>query len=798
MLHKIKRNTILQTLAVTLIMGLLTMQSNLSIEGNTYVRPALEDFIVSPDQFQVLTETETMIYAFKDRYDVMSLTDKRTGYVWKTGLDIPFDSDIEDACDAVFSDPEATSEMIQSTCIPLEAALNTLYEGIANSVLTLEYFSSSLTINFLSSGDKTNAVSTLKRVVGSNDTFALEVDFFLVDIQTTLYIKILEDGLNFSMPFEELGGQGLSNLAGFQLLPFLGATGGAINLFDPDTGRYNKRNDIPKPMGQGYMFVPDGPGSLIEFKRNSTRLNAYVGDVYGVDYSQQNYYYANEPMHVPLKNPTMPVFGAAHTEEKVAFVGYAEQGAEYMSLNMYPHNNRTQYNYIYPRFSYNGVFTQVYSQTGSGFDTLFPNLNRFSFSMTYRFLADHASSFTPDYSGMANIYREHLIEQGLIKSSLPSEDSIGLRVDLLMADSMKSIIGTQDVVVTNIRQVEQILNELNDMNLGRLSSGLLGYARGGKTLMSFNNPSFDSSIGTAAEFASTMANLKSKQIEVSLMQDYSAIYEQQMLLIDNAAKHINGWYNRLYLLGIEAPVQTQYYPRPTKVKEWFLNLLNRYPNLTQHVSLQGISNELYSDYSSENNPVSVTDVIQLYEQLFSNLVETRSFDMVRPNLYLLPFTKRYLNMSVFPSQHLIQTEMVPFISLVLQNSLELYGPYVNFSFYTPVDILTMIDYQLFPSFMITNDPSFKLVSTLSSVFYSTEFELYRTMIESTYHTINHVLSKTLGDRWIRRETFPNQTVINHYASGSKVLINYASINQTIEGLIIPAQSAVHVRGPNHG
>jgi len=399
---------------------------------------------------------------------------------------------------------------------------------------------------------------------------------------------------------------------------------------------------------------------------------------------------------------------------------------------------------------------------------------------------------------MANIYREHLIEQGLIKPTMASENKIGLRVDLLMSDAMKSIIGTQDVVVTTISQAEQILNDLNAINLGRISSGLWGYARGGKTLMSPNNPTFNPAIGTASEIAATIEALKSKQIEVSLMQDYSAIYEQQMFLIDNAAKHINGWYNQLYLLGIEAPVSTQYYPRPLKVKEWLLSLLNRNPSLTQHLSLQGISNELYSDYSSENNPITVTNVIELYQELFSSLITSRTFDMVRPNLYLLPFTKRYLNMSVFSSQHLIQTETVPFISLVLQNSLELYGPYVNFSFYTPGDLLTMIDYHLFPSFMITNDPSFKLVSTLSSVFYSTEFELYRSMIESTYHAINQVLSKTLGDRWIRRETLPNQAVINHYASGAKVLINYALTNQMIDGIVIPSQSAVHIQGPNHG
>ena len=74
---------------------------------------------------------------------------------------------------------------------------------------------------------------------------------------------------------------------------------------------------------------------------------------------------------------------------------------------------------------------------------------------------------------------------------------------------------------------------------------------------------------------------------------------------------------------------------------------------------------------------------------------------------------------MFTSQYLIQTDTVPFLQIVLSGSMEVYATYANFSFYTETDILRMIDYNVYPSFILTHDPSYELISTNSSNFYST-------------------------------------------------------------------------------
>ena len=84
--------------------------------------------IVSMNEYQLLYETNTVAYYYREDRDILAIQDKRTGYTWKTGLDIPFnaviDQQIRDA---------ATPEEAKKLAVPEEAKKNTTYIGIANS-----------------------------------------------------------------------------------------------------------------------------------------------------------------------------------------------------------------------------------------------------------------------------------------------------------------------------------------------------------------------------------------------------------------------------------------------------------------------------------------------------------------------------------------------------------------------------------------------------------------------------------------------------------------------------------------
>ena len=50
--------------------------------------------IVNLDRYELLYETDTIAYYYREDRDVIAVYDKRNDYVWKTGADLAFSSEI--------------------------------------------------------------------------------------------------------------------------------------------------------------------------------------------------------------------------------------------------------------------------------------------------------------------------------------------------------------------------------------------------------------------------------------------------------------------------------------------------------------------------------------------------------------------------------------------------------------------------------------------------------------------------------------------------------------------------------
>ena len=97
----------------------------------------------------------------------------------------------------------------------------------------------------------------------------------------------------------------------------------------------------------------------------------------------------------------------------------------------------------------------------------------------------------------------------------------------------------------------------------------------------------------------------------------------------------------------------------------------------------------------------------------------------------------------------------------------------------------MIDYNLFPSFILTKEPSYKLADTVSADLYSTEYSLYEDLIQNIYAQINQVLGQVDGYRWVNRIVAENGVIVNVYEKDGQmkeIIINYTDDAVTIDGV----------------
>jgi len=342
--------------------------------------------------------------------------------------------------------------------------------------------------------------------------------------------------------------------------------------------------------------------------------------------------------------------------------------------------------------------------------------------------------------------------------------------------------------------VRDILEELNTLGVRNITTNLLGWQRNGITGGRPGNVSFRNSIGSRGDFSELSELARRMGIRMALAQDYFVINRVQMSYLNNAAIHLNGQHittDITHIVPNAAPVTELAYARPLRSVQWLEDDLESLSFVDYH-AVFGITARLISDHTGQGMTVQQTRA--LFETAFENAAASHGLFLHRPNEFLLRFAAAYLDTPVFTSQHIIQTDTVPFLQMVLHGSMDLFAPYSNFSFYTERDVLRMIDYNVYPSFIITHNPSHLLQHTNSAHFYSTEYVRYRELIVEVSSTVQEVLSQVSGYEWINRQVYAGGVVINSYRNTEgavlQIIINYTDNPINVNDTLVPAVSAV--------
>ena len=747
------------------------------------VRAVFED--IPLDSYAFLGQFGNLRYYFRGDRDIILVQHVDGLFTWRTGLDAPFGMDVPGLVAAATTDEERLR-----VAEPIESRLNPIWAAFANSLITVELFDANFNVSRLSSATQgASTESNLMEMDAANGHFRLDTRFNALagPLYISVHIFLGSDGITYRIFPDEITGAGVYSLSAIILTPFMGASGGMRSFFDPETGRHGEPEVVP--MTPGYIFVPDGSGALIRFTENTVQFSALTSQVFGPNRAEATLYYNSEVAMTERRHPLMPVFGVTHGYEQQSFVAWAEDGAQYMEIVMMPHNNTTYYNFVFPRFVVNSTFHQVYNRRGDGFMRMFPQRREFDITMHYRFLyGDDAS-----YVGMARTYRQHLIDTGVLTPQTVQNDGTSpIRVDFIMSDARRSILGSTDVVTTTVSQVGEIVRNLHDSGVSSINGGMLGAQRGGITTGHPANLSFNRSVGSRRNFRRLFEDMAALGADVSFAQDFFYINSHQMNVSRNQALHLNRW----GLVGWDSfepflLVNEISFARPQRSAEWLESHYNRATNMgAQSVTVSGITNNLLSHWG-RRDAITSTETIALFADTFAGL--SVPVNAHAPNQYLWAYTTRFLQAPVFHNQFIIATDSVPFLQLVLHNTMEVYGPYANFSFYTQADILRMIDYNVLPSFVLTYAPAHYLGNTNSLNFFSTEYAIYHDIIMNVYGQIAPIMSQVRGLEWLNRTVLTEGVILNTYEGGVYVLINYTTVPFVHNGVTVDAQSARLIR-----
>ncbi len=628
----------------------------------------------------------------------------------------------------------------------------------------------------------------INAIIGTLNTYQVDVNTVKTDIETYsiengIYAKLNFKGkYNFGLGVEvKLDGDDLTvrvpdesihedtdgtYISTVSLFPFLGYT------------YLDEQN--------GYMLVPDGNGALIYLDNKEGRYTTgFSGLIYGVDDGMTNRtavstLWEHYETVTSSNNVIAPVFGTAHLDDRLGYLGIVESGDERCSIEVVPNGVMVDYNRCFARFLLRDVYVQPLNQSNSGTvpaveqDRLHSDL-----AVRYRLLSEENA----DYSGMANAYRSYLLNSGKL---VQRDISYNTRVDFLGSDRESFLMGTTAVTMTTAAQAGNILSELRGLGVDNVLSVFKGWQNGGIYDVPVTSFSADGSIGGNSALKDIIKKQSEAGNTVYLYDDALSVNATTHATTYNVMKMVN---KRTFKNETHGQVyDTFYYLMPGRSGSDLAHLTRDLTNAgIGNIALSGITEKLFS-YSSKGSYYSRTDTMDIYEDAVSASGNDCSIVLETPNAYLWKYSDALLDMPLSSSDYLYLDREIPFLSMVFKGIIPTYSEYVNFEANKKENFLRMVEAGMYPSFYIAAEDSSKLIYTNSNDLYSLDYTSYRdTIIE--YDTALRELSEKTGSAHIISHDIAESGLVKvTYDNGTVVYINYTESELSDSGITVGALS----------
>ncbi len=532
----------------------------------------------------------------------------------------------------------------------------------------------------------------------------------------------------------------------------------------------------------GYAFIPDGSGALIRF--TDTAYNtAYIKRLYGDDLGLATTTSANF-----LKNQnaiTLPIFGINHGYHQAAFLCEVEGGYGSTELHSYPYMysninlNRTFFKYIA-----RDKFNVAMASSSSGALTLindepYNNL----YHLNYSFLqADKAT-----YSGMADSYRSKL--------TFREQDTAScLKLDVVMQDYKKGLFGKNFITMTSYQELLALLKDLKSQGVERIEVNLIGYNKNGYFDNMQARIKLSRRLGSKKDYQALVDYASANNISLYY-------YSNPLVANENSLSKQTVKMQNLEIFKYQFKSSLEQVGRvinPKKLSDYFLAESKRYSKLSmQNFTFEYLGSAAFS-YRYARSNVPREEMITILKSEMAKILEqtNASIALSKPNSFLYPYISSYYDANYESSKYAFITDSVPFISLILSGNVKMFASNTNYVSDYNLFGLRLIEYNINPSFVITNEPTNNLRYANFEYLYTTEYNLWRERILATYNHVNKVLSSVNGAHMIAHQYIDDGIASVIYDNGVTIFINYTNNDYVVGTTTIPAGD-VKVSGGDH-
>ncbi|NCU25253.1 hypothetical protein EOM86_00860 [Candidatus Nomurabacteria bacterium] len=634
------------------------------------------------------------------------------------------------------------------------------------SMVEIDYYdinkgTTSKSTSYASSVRKSGA-SVEKISGGVKITYLFERESITIPLELVLN----EDHLVCRVNTEEIIENGDNRLTGINLLPYFGAGG------MDDTG---------------FLLVPDGSGSVINFNNGKSRAQLYSQEIYGSDATisrqikKEITYQANLPV-------------AGISSDKGGLFMIMTSGEALGRINAEVSRIRTSYNAVNFSFRLRGkdVFIlgedRWYSRQVDLYET-----GGFS-NPLYEVRYYPMSSKENNYSDMAHIYRNYLMSEKNMKKVEDQGTAIYIELwgGIMKSKSVLGIPVNRFIPTTDFSDAAEIVSRIKDEGINSAVISYRNWSVNGAKDKNLKDLIPARELGGARDLK--------KLSELIVSSGYSIYLESDILKYSSNTDLISRYFKSVKQIS-GFPAKFNYYKSSTYLRDGskpsFFMIKMKYldkiadsrVSKTSDLGITGIglgdaANFLYSDYSNKDSDME--DLALKIQNIMSDTRKKAGSLITRsPNAYALINSDFAAISPSFSSEYDIQDYSVPFYQMVIDGCVSYSLEPINMNGNPSDNFLRAIETAGAVSFVWTARNNKELKESAYDHLFSSEYRLWIEDAVNYAKSIEQVQKATDGTSIKDHMRLTERVYATEFMNGTVVIVNYNNDEIIHNGYEVP-------------
>ena len=585
-------------------------------------------------------------------------------------------------------------------------------------------------------------------------------------------LRYILDGGDFvvEVPYDEIRYRNSFPITSLTVLPMFGAAG---------------------VQDEGFMFVPEGGGALINLNNGKLSQNSYYANMYGWDYATFRNEVVNE-----TKN-TFPVFGMA--KNGGSFICIMEGASSYGSVQADISMRYNSYNWVCARYTVlHGDQYNVSNKTGTLVYMFEKQIPSDTVRQRYRFV-DSAS-----YVDMAKSYGDYLrdvypeLRNADVNADMPVSVELVGAIDKTVVKfgmPVDSVVAT-----TTFSQATDIIRDLVRDNVKNLNVRMTGWSNGGVKQKVLTSVKVVGELGGSKGMELLINDAKNTGAAlyfdgISCFAYNSGLF-QGFIPFRDAARYTTREqvsivpYSPITYRGDDDQdsfylVQPKYAQRSTD------NLINALAERKAYgVAFRDIGNLLSADYYA-NDMVTREQVKQMNINSLKQAKAAGEAVMIKEGYdYAMPYADIITDMDLNGVEYSILDASVPFYQIALHGAVNYTGKPINLSNDWQTEFLRCAEYGAGLNFTFMAENTKVLQDTFHSGYFGANYSAWKDDAVKLISDYQAAMTGLNGQRITNHEMLDTGVTATTYEGGAKVYVNYGMEDYQAGPVLIPARGYV--------